>query len=43
MAAVIGGVYTYFQKRGNNINNTINGIDIMDIDKAKIKLKMVRI
>ena len=39
ITAIIGGVYTYFQKRGNNINNKINGIDIMDIDKAKIKLK----
>ena len=43
ITALVGGVYTYFQKRGNNINNyinnNINGIDIMDIDKAKIKIK----
>ena len=39
MVAIVGVVYIYFQKRGNNINNTINGIDIMNIDKAKFKLK----
>ena len=36
ITALVGGVYTYFQKRGNNINKNINGIHIMDIDKAKI-------
>ena len=36
ITAIIGGVYTYFQKRGKIINNNINGIDIMNIDKAKI-------
>ena len=43
MVAIVGAVYTYYQKRGDNINNDINGIDIMNIDKAKIMLKMVRI
>ena len=39
ITVLVVGVYTYFQKRGNNINNNINGIGIMDIDEAKIKLK----
>ena len=39
MIAIVGAGYTYFQKRGKNINNNINGIDIIDIDKAKFKLK----
>ena len=39
ITAIVGGVNTYFQKLGNNINNNINGIDIMDIDNAKIKIK----
>ena len=39
MIAIVGAGYTYFQKRGTNINNNINGIDIIDIDKAKFKLK----
>ena len=41
--SVLGIAYSYYQKCGNNndnnINNNINGIDIMDIDKAKIKLR----
>ena len=37
ITAIVGGVYTHFRKRGNLINNNINGIDIMDIDKAKFK------
>ena len=36
--SLLGIGYSYFQKCGNN-NNNINGIDIMNIDKAKIKLK----
>ena len=36
---MLGFGYSYFQKHGNNNGNNINGIDIMDIDKAKIKLK----
>ena len=39
--SVLGIAYTYYQKCGNNndnnIINKINGRDIMDIDKAKIK------
>ena len=35
--------YSYFQSSGNNKDNNINVIDIMNIDKAKIKKKMVRI
>ena len=31
--------YSYFQSSGNNKDNNINGIDIMKIDKAKIRLK----
>ena len=31
--------YSYFQSSGNNKDNNINGIDIINIDKAKIKLK----
>ena len=34
---LLGIGYSYFQKCGKN--NNINGIDIMNIDKAKIKLK----
>ena len=40
--SVLGIEYSYYQKYGNNNNNKItynfNGIEIMDIDKAKIKL-----
>ena len=37
---MVGFGYSYFQKLGNNNNdNNFNGIDIMNIDKAKIKLK----
>ena len=40
--SVLGIGYSYYQKSGNKIDNYINknfnGIDIMDIDKAKIKL-----
>ena len=41
--SVLGIGYSYYQKCGNNddnnINNNINGIDIMDTDKAKFKLR----
>ena len=37
--SLFGIGYSYFQSSGNNKNNNINGIDIMNIDKAKIKLK----
>ena len=41
--SVLGIGYSYYQKCGNNndynIKNNINGIDIMDIDEAKIKLR----
>ena len=41
--SVLGIEYSYYQKVGNNndhnINNNINGIDIIDIDKAKFKLR----
>ena len=44
--SVLGIGYSYYQKCGNNndnnINNNNNGIDIMDIDKAKIKLRNVK-
>ena len=36
---LFGVCYSYFQNSGNNKDNNINGIDIMNIDKAKIKLK----
>ena len=36
---MVGFGNSYFQKHGNNKDNNINGIDIMNIDKAKIKLK----
>ena len=39
MVTMVGFGYSYFQKCGNNNDNKINGIDIMNIDKAKIKLK----
>ena len=29
--------YSYFQKHGNNNDNNFNGIDIMNIDRAKIR------
>ena len=41
--SVLGIGYSYYLKCGNNndnnINNNINGIDIIDIDKEKIKLR----
>ena len=42
--SVLGIGYNYYQKCGknndkNNNNNNINGIDIMDIGKAKFKLR----
>ena len=37
--SVLGIGYSYYQKCGNNNDNNINGIDIMEIDKAKIKLR----
>ena len=44
--SVLGIAYSYYKKGGNNndnnINNNINGIDIMDIDNAKINIEMVR-
>ena len=39
MVTMVGSGYSYFQKHGNNDDNNFNGIDIMNIDKAKIKLK----
>ena len=36
---LIGIGYSYFQSSGNNKDNNINGIDKMNIVKAKIKLK----
>ena len=41
--SLFGIGYSYFQSIGKNKDNNINGIDIMNIDKAKIELKMVRI
>ena len=38
MITMVGFGYSYIQNHGNN-NNNFNGIDIMNIDKAKIKLK----
>ena len=40
--SLFGIGYSYFQSSGNNNDNNINGIDIMNIDKAKINLIMVR-
>ena len=37
--SLFGIGYSYFQSSGNNKDNNINCIDIMNIDKAKIKLK----
>ena len=37
--SLFGIGYSYFQSSGNNKDNNINGINIMNIDKAKIKLK----
>ena len=37
MVNMVGFGYSYFQKHGNNNDNNFNGIDIMNIDKAKIK------
>ena len=37
--SLFGNGYSYFQSSGNNKDNNINGIDIKNIDKAKIKLK----
>ena len=31
--------YSYFQSSGNNKDNNIKGIDIMNINKSKIKIK----
>ena len=43
LISILGFAYSYYQKCGynndNNINNNINGLDIMDIDKAKLKLR----
>ena len=39
MVNMVGFGYSYFQKHGNNNDNNFNGIDIMNTDKAKIKLK----
>ena len=39
MVTMVGFGYSYFQKHSNNNGNNFNGIDIMNIDKAKIKLK----
>ena len=41
-SSLFGIGYSYFQNSGNNKDNKINGIDIMNIDKAKIKLKNVK-
>ena len=40
--SLFGIGYSYFQKCGSKNDNNIIGIDIMNIDKAKIKLKTVR-
>ena len=37
--SLFGIGYSYFQSSGNNKDNNIIGIDLMTIDKAKIKLK----
>ena len=37
--SLFGIGYSYFQSSVDNKDNNINGIDIMNIDKAKIKLK----
>ena len=37
--SLFGIGFSYFQSSGNNKHNNINGIDIMNIDKEKIKLK----
>ena len=37
--SLFGVGYSFFQSSGNNKDNNINGIDIMNIDNAKIKLK----
>ena len=37
--SLFGIGYSYFQTNGNNKDKNINGLDIMNIDKAKIKLK----
>ena len=37
--SLFGIGYSYCQSSGNNKDNNINGIDIMKIDEAKIKLK----
>ena len=39
IVTMVGFSYSYFQKHGNNNDNNFNGKDIMNIDKAKIKLK----
>ena len=36
---MVGFGYSYFQKHGNDNDNNFNGTDIMNIEKAKIKLK----
>ena len=37
--SLFGIGHSYFHSSGNNKDNNINGIDIMNIDKAKIKYK----
>ena len=37
--SLFGIGYSYFQSSGNNKDNNFNGIDIMKIDKEKIKFK----
>ena len=37
--SLFGIGYSYFHSSGNNQDNNFNGIDIMNIDKAKLKLK----
>ena len=39
--SLFGFAYSYDQKYGtNNINDNINGIDIMNMDRAKIRLRI---
>ena len=42
IVTMVGFGYSYFQKHGNNNDNNINGVDIMEIDKANFKLKKLR-
>ena len=39
MVTMVGFGYSYFQKHGKNNDKNFNGIDIINIDKAKIKIK----